>query len=73
MQTSCMRAQSMWPSAILCFLCTYELQEHVAQQVVRMRFGLQAGLHSREHFSMQLQDVLNVGKQDLCVEKYKKR
>lgn len=55
---------------LLCVLCTYKLEEHVAQGMVRMGFRLQAALHGRQHLFVQLQDVLNVWKQDLCEQEW---
>lgn len=44
---------------------TYKLKEHVSQSVLGMRLRLKVGLHGRQHLFVQLQDVLNIWKQNL--------
>lgn len=46
-------------------MCTYKLEEDVSQRLVRVRLRLQAVLNGRQHFFVQVQDVLDIGKQNL--------
>lgn len=45
--------------------CTYELKQHVSQRMLRMRLRLQVWLHWSQHLFVQLQDVLDIWKQNL--------
>lgn len=46
-------------------VCTYKLEEHMPQRLLRVGFGLQTGLDGRQHLFVQVQDVLDIGKQNL--------
>lgn len=46
-------------------MCTHKLEEDVSQRLLRVRFRLQAVLNGRQHLFVQVQDVLNIGKQNL--------
>lgn len=44
----------------VCAPCTYKLEEHMSQCMLRVGFRLQTALHCRQHLAVQLQDVLNI-------------
>lgn len=46
-------------------MCTYKLEEDVSERLLRVGFRLQAALDGGEHLFVQVQDVLNIGKQNL--------
>lgn len=48
---------------------THKLEEHVSERMVRLGFRLQTGIQSGKKVIMDLQNGLNVGKQDLCESK----
>lgn len=55
-----MRETCLLCYASLCVSCTYKLEEHMSQGMVKLGFRLQTGLHCRQHVFVQLQDVLNI-------------
>lgn len=48
---------------------THKLEEHVSERMVRLGFRLQTGIQSGKKVIMDLQNGLNVGKQDLYESK----
>lgn len=48
---------------------THKLKEHMSERMVRLGFRLQTGIQSGKKLRMDIQNGLDVRKQDLCERK----